>query len=78
MPTSPAFGLSIATLVSLLFAHIIGNYVLVKNSYSRWKNISKFKMPTSAKVLFFISWYDISIFFAFMLLVVTLNLTILN
>ncbi|KAK2355328.1 hypothetical protein P8452_75464 [Trifolium repens] len=61
MSTSPAFGLSIATLVSLFFAHIIGNYVLVKNSYSRWKNISKFKMPTSAKVLFFISWLSFGI-----------------
>ncbi|XP_045831501.1 protein MODIFYING WALL LIGNIN-1-like [Trifolium pratense] len=30
LPASQAFGLSIATLVSLFFAHIIGNYVLVK------------------------------------------------
>ncbi|CAK8561857.1 unnamed protein product [Lathyrus sativus] len=55
MATSKAFGLSIATLVSLFFAHIIGNYALVKNSYSRWKSISKFKIPTSSKVLYFIS-----------------------
>ncbi|XP_058736908.1 protein MODIFYING WALL LIGNIN-1-like isoform X1 [Vicia villosa] len=55
METSKAFGLSIATLVSLFFAHIIGNYVLVKNSYSRWKSISKFKIPTSSKILYFIS-----------------------
>ncbi|AET03491.1 hypothetical protein MtrunA17_Chr8g0369771 [Medicago truncatula] len=61
LPTSQAFGLSIATLFCLSFAHIIGNYVLLRNSYSRWKNISKFKMPTTAKVLFLISWLSFGV-----------------
>ncbi|XP_004509494.1 protein MODIFYING WALL LIGNIN-2 [Cicer arietinum] len=61
LPTSKAFGLGIATLVSLFFAHIIGNFVLVRNFYSRRKSISQFKMPSIAKILFLISWFSYGI-----------------
>lgn len=57
LPTSQAFELGIATLVCFFLAQIIGNSILLRNSYSRWKSNSQFiKMPAIAKVLFLISW----------------------
>ncbi|XP_025684144.1 protein MODIFYING WALL LIGNIN-1 isoform X1 [Arachis hypogaea] len=54
LPTSPSFGLGIATLVTLFIAHIIGNTMMFKSSCSS-------KIPPLAKILWFISWLSFGI-----------------
>ncbi|KAK7360466.1 hypothetical protein VNO77_02460 [Canavalia gladiata] len=61
LPSSKAFGLGIAALVSFFFAHIIGNSMLLKYSCSRSKSKSQSKMPAIAKVLLLISWVSFAI-----------------
>ncbi|KAK7262816.1 hypothetical protein RJT34_30397 [Clitoria ternatea] len=67
LPSSKAFGLGIAALVSFFFAQIIGNFMLLKYSCLRSKSKSQSKMPAIAKVLFWISW--VSFGFASILLI---------
>ncbi|KAL2334001.1 hypothetical protein Fmac_015214 [Flemingia macrophylla] len=56
LPSSKAFGLGIAALVSFFLAQIIANSILL--NYSCWRSKSKcqYKMPSIAKVLILISW----------------------
>ncbi|ESW28334.1 hypothetical protein PHAVU_003G278300 [Phaseolus vulgaris] len=56
LPTSKAFGLGIAALVSFFLAQIIGNSILLKNCSCRRKSKSGYKIPAFAKVLVLISW----------------------
>lgn len=56
LPSSKAFGLGIAALVSLFLAQIIGNSILFKNCCSRGKRNVQFKLPVIAKLLLLISW----------------------
>ncbi|RDX84527.1 hypothetical protein CR513_34401, partial [Mucuna pruriens] len=51
LPSSKAFGLGIAALVSFFLAQIIGNSILLKYSCWRRKSKSHYKMPAIAKVL---------------------------
>ncbi|TKY58440.1 hypothetical protein E2542_SST15501 [Spatholobus suberectus] len=67
LPSSKAFGLGIAALVSFFLAQLIGNSILLKYSCSRRKSISQYKMPATAKVLVLISW--VSFGFAAILLI---------
>ncbi|XP_020239800.1 uncharacterized protein LOC109818677 [Cajanus cajan] len=56
LPSSKAFGLGIAALVSVFLAMIIGNSILLNYSCWRSKSKSQYKIPSSAKVLILISW----------------------
>jgi len=56
LPTSKAFGLGIAALVSVFLAQIIGNSILLKYCSCRRKSKSQYKIPAFAKVLVLISW----------------------
>ncbi|XP_027348000.1 uncharacterized protein LOC113859418 [Abrus precatorius] len=72
LPSSKAFGLGIAALVSFFLAQIIGNFILLKYSCSRGKSKSQYKMPPIAKVLLLISWVSFGI--ATILLVVATSM----
>ncbi|XP_061363338.1 protein MODIFYING WALL LIGNIN-2-like [Gastrolobium bilobum] len=67
LPTSQAFGLGIAALVSFFFAQIIGNSILLKNCYSHSK------ITAIAKILFLISW--LSFGFAVILLIAATSMS---
>ncbi|KAL9327279.1 hypothetical protein ACSQ67_007924 [Phaseolus vulgaris] len=67
LPTSKAFGLGIAALVSVFLAQIIGNSILLKYCSCRRKSKSQYKIPAFAKVLVLISW--LSFGFATILLI---------
>uniref|UniRef100_A0A0R0FMN3 Uncharacterized protein n=1 Tax=Glycine max TaxID=3847 RepID=A0A0R0FMN3_SOYBN len=67
LPSSKAFGLGIAALVSFFLAQIIGNSILLKYSCWRRKNKPHFKVPAIAKILVLISW--VSFGFAAILLI---------
>jgi len=56
LPSSKAFGLGIAALVSFFLAQIIANSILLEYCCWRRKRESQYKMPAFAKVLVFISW----------------------
>ncbi|KAK7346184.1 hypothetical protein VNO80_20699 [Phaseolus coccineus] len=66
-PSSKAFGLGIAALVSFFLAQIIGNSILLKYCSCRRKSKSRYKIPAFAKVLVLISW--VSFGFAAILLI---------
>ncbi|QCD81829.1 uncharacterized protein LOC114176621 isoform X1 [Vigna unguiculata] len=67
LPSSKAFGLGIAALVSFFLAQIIANSILLEYCCWRRKRESQYKMPAFAKVLVFISW--VSFGFAAILLI---------
>ncbi|XP_047179410.1 protein MODIFYING WALL LIGNIN-1-like [Vigna umbellata] len=72
LPSSKAFGLGIAALVSFFLAQIIANSILLKYCCWRRKRESHHKMPVFAKVLVFISW--VSFGFAGILLMVATSM----
>ncbi|CAK8540193.1 unnamed protein product [Lathyrus sativus] len=61
LPSSQAFGLGIASLISLCLAQIIGNSILFKNSYSRRKINAQYKLPFIARLLILISWLSFGV-----------------
>ncbi|XP_061341766.1 protein MODIFYING WALL LIGNIN-2-like [Gastrolobium bilobum] len=61
LPSSQAFGLGIAALVSFILAQIIGNCILFKNSCSGRKRNAQYKIPVLAKLLLLISWLSFGI-----------------
>ncbi|TKY70186.1 DUF1218 protein [Spatholobus suberectus] len=61
LPSSPAFGLGIASLVSLVLAQSIGNSILFKNYFSGGKRNAQYKIPVIPRILFLISWLSFGI-----------------
>ncbi|XP_020227281.1 uncharacterized protein LOC109808631 [Cajanus cajan] len=61
LPSSPAFGLGIASLVSLVLAQSIGNSILFKNCCSGGKRNAQYKIPVVARILLLISWIGFAI-----------------
>ncbi|KAJ1396833.1 hypothetical protein SESBI_32225 [Sesbania bispinosa] len=61
LPSSQAFGLGIAALVSFILAQIIGNSILFKNSCSGGKRNAQYKIPVIARLLLLISWLSFGI-----------------
>lgn len=61
LPSSPAYGLGIASLVCLVLAQSIGNSILFKNCCSRGKRNAKYKIPVIARILLLISWLSFGI-----------------
>nr|AFK40283.1 unknown [Lotus japonicus] len=55
LPSSQAFGLGIAALVSFFVAQVIVNSILFKNSCSGGKRNAQHKIPTVARLLLLIS-----------------------
>ncbi|XP_014519485.1 uncharacterized protein LOC106776519 [Vigna radiata var. radiata] len=61
LPSSPAFGLGIASLVCLALVQSIGNSILFKNCCSGGKRNARFKIPIVARILLLISWVGFGI-----------------
>nr|AFK37094.1 unknown [Lotus japonicus] len=61
LPSSQAFGLGIAALVSFFVAQVIVNSILFKNSCSGGKRNAQHKIPTVARLLLLISWVDFGV-----------------
>ncbi|XP_027359828.1 uncharacterized protein LOC113868443 [Abrus precatorius] len=61
LPSSPAFRLGMASIVSLFLAQIIGNSILFKNYCSEGKRNAQYKIPVVARILLLISWLSFGI-----------------
>ncbi|CAJ1930810.1 unnamed protein product [Sphenostylis stenocarpa] len=61
LPSSPAFGLGIASLVCLALAQSIGNSILFKDCCSGGKRNARFKIPIVVRILLSISWVGFGI-----------------
>lgn len=73
LPSSQAFRLGIAALVSLFLAQIIGNCILVKNYCSGRKRNTQYKIPVIARLLLLISWLSFGI--AVILLITAISMS---
>ncbi|RDX72991.1 hypothetical protein CR513_47458 [Mucuna pruriens] len=72
LPSSPAFGLGIASLVCLALAQCVGNSILFKNYCSGGKRNAQYKIPVVARILLLISWLSFGI--AIILLIATTSM----
>ncbi|KAK7407001.1 hypothetical protein VNO78_08639 [Psophocarpus tetragonolobus] len=61
LPSSPAFGFGIASLVCLVLAKSIGNCILFKNYCSGGKRNARYKILVIARILLLISWLSFGI-----------------
>ncbi|XP_004512332.1 protein MODIFYING WALL LIGNIN-2 [Cicer arietinum] len=73
LPSSQAFGLGIAALVSFFLAQIIGNSILFKNSYSRRKINEQYKLPFIARFLILISWLSFGVAIILLIAATSMN-----
>ncbi|CAJ2646861.1 unnamed protein product [Trifolium pratense] len=73
LPSSQAFGLGIAALISFILAQIIGNSILFKNCYSRRKINAQYKLPFIARLLILISWLGLGVTFILLIVATSMN-----
>ncbi|KAG5060839.1 hypothetical protein AAZX31_01G140300 [Glycine max] len=73
LPSSPAFGLGIASLVCLVLSQIVGNSILFKTYCSGGKRNAKCEIPFVARILLLISWLSFGI--AVILLIVATSMS---
>ncbi|CAJ1942005.1 unnamed protein product [Sphenostylis stenocarpa] len=74
LPSSKAFGLGIAALVSFFLAQMIGNSILIlRNCCWRRKSTSQYKMPAVAKVLVLISWVSFGLAAILLIVATSMN-----